>query len=530
MGAAVETKPTKRATRKRKPKTTLGEYVYDREAAEQPVNFVQDCIRMSDGRRVELIDWQADVLRQLFGWRHKKTGRLRYRRGFLGVAKKAGKSWLMSCLTAYISICVKPAQDVYLAAVDREQARIIYRGLVSMVRSSPILERALEIVESKSLIRNKRTGCVIRCLSSEAHRQQGLNGSVIIDEICFHKSAELVDSLAYATRATPNGLVFSISTAGFDVNGPGRIAWDTAVAVQESGDGHVNPTFFGRVYAADPKDDISKPSTWRKANPSIGHTFPESEFRSDYEDAITDPRKLTSWMRYSLNLWTTSETRWFAPGAWADCKLPLEIPDGYGSCYMGLDLSSNLDLTSMCCVWPNPSGDGTYSAKWLFWIPEETIKDRSQHTIPYDTWVREGWIKPTQGARLDHSVVAQDIIDFASNYACHGVAVDPWQAGMVITLLQSAGLNVQTVSQRTSHLNSACRFLEGLVAERKLRHGGNPVAAWMANHVAVFEDSTGMIKPDKARSKEKIDGIAALVNAMAIAEVAESTDWNISIL
>lgn len=501
-------------------------YQWDAEAAEAPVKFITTLCRHPNERggdplRVDLIEWQAEqVLRPLFGWR-RPDGRLRFRRAGIFVPKKNRKSSLMSQLAQYILTCHAPAQDVFLAANDRLQARTMYRMVKQSVEASPTLSKMLEVIDSRSIIRNAATGKEIRCLSSDSWRNEGLNGSVILDEIHSFRTPDLVDALTYATRGTANGLVISISTAGDNRNGIGWRWWqDCELAMR---DPKANPTFYGLIYAAAPDDDFSDPAVWRKANPSMGVAFPEDEFAADYQDATTDPRKMSKFLRYSLNVWQQADARWFqGPIDWSACGAGPAAPLAGRPCWVGVDLASNLDMTAAAFVFKE--ADGSYAVEWKYWVPRETVADRVREGIPYDAWIRDGWVKVTDGHRLDHEQVARDILEWGERHEIRAVGVDPWQAGALETLLQREGITVRDIPQRTGYLNSACKLLEALVVEKRLRHGGNPVAAWNANNVCVYTDATGMIKPDKAKSTEKIDGIPALVNALCLA----STDEDVS--
>jgi phage terminase large subunit-like protein len=191
-------------------------------------------------------------------------------------------------------------------------------------------------------------------------------------------------------------------------------------------------------------------------------------------------------------------------------------------------LASNLDLTSAAFVFKEK--DGTYYVEWKHWVPEATIADREREGIPYSQWIRQGFVTVTDGARLDHEAVARDIVEYAEKHRIVSVGADPWNVGSLATLLQRHDLEVQSISQRTGTLNAASKLLEALVVERKLRHGGNPVAAWAANHVCVYTDATGSIKPDKVKSTEKIDPIVALVNGLTLASTSDETgsdNWNL---
>ena len=519
---------------KKRPEYVAG-YQWDETAANAPVEFIEQLCRHPDERggdpkHVELIEWQKErVLRPLFGWR-RPDGRLRFRRAGIFVPKKNRKSSLMSQLAQYMATCHAPAQDVFLAANDRLQARTMYRMVRQSVEASPTLSKLLEVVDSRSIIRNRETGKEIRCLSSDSWRNEGLNGSVILDEIHSFRSPDLVDALIYATRGTANGLVISISTAGSDRNGIGWRWWQDCELVL--GDPKANPTFYGLIYAADESDDYSDPKVWKKANPSMGVAFPEDEFAADYQDASTDPRKMSKFLRYSLNVWQAADARWFHGDDWSKCSAgPLDPTEGR-PCWVGVDLASNLDMTAAAFVFKE--SDGSYSVEWRYWVPRETVADRVREGIPYDSWIRDGWVIVTDGHRLDHECVARDIIAFGQTHEIKAAGCDPWQAGALETLLQREGITTKDIPQRTSYLNAPCKLLEALVVEKRLRHGANPVAQWNANNVCVYTDPTGLIKCDKSKSTEKIDGIAALVNALALASTDEDSggatsldDWKI---
>ena len=498
-------------------------FTFDLEAAERPVRFIEQFCRVpsADGgpaQPMRLIDWQRDrVVMPIFGWK-RPDGRLRYRRAGIFCPKKQGKSFLMAALAEYLLTAHFPLADVYPAAVDREQARIIYRMLKRSVEASPILSKRLEVVDSKSIIRNREHGNVLRCLSADAWRNEGLNGSVIIDEIHAHRSDELVAALTYATRATPNGLVLAISTAGDNKNGVGYQWWKDAqlVSREHGGDPAANPSFYGLIYAADPEDDFSDPEVWRKANPSIGITFSEEEFAADYQDATTDPRKFSRWLRYSLNVWADGrDEQWFKGDAFANCRRPPPEALAGRPCVVGVDLASNLDMTAACFLFQ--AADGSYDAVMRYWVPEETVAERERKDrIPYSTWIREGWLTVTPGARLDHEHVARDILAFGKDHQILQVGADPWQVGPLATFLQRENVEVKAVAQSTARLNAPCKMLEGLVVEGKFRYE-SPILLWNANHCLVYTDTTGMIKPDKAKSTEKIDGLSAASNAFAMA-------------
>ena len=462
---------------------------------------------------MRLIDWQRErVVKPVFGWK-RPDGRLRFRRAGIFCPKKQGKSFLMAALAQYLLTAHFPLADVYPAAVDREQARIIYRMLCRSVESSPTLSKLLEVVDSKSIIRNREHGNVLRCLSADAWRNEGLNGSVIIDEIHAHRSDELVSALTYATRATPNGLVLSISTAGDNRNGVGFQWWKDAELVIK--DPASNPSFHGVIFAADPGDDFGDPKVWRKANPSMGITFQEAEFAADYQDAKTDPRKFTKWLRYSLNVWTERDNRWFHGDEFAACQADPPWPLAGRPCWVGLDLADHDDLT--CAAFLYRADDGSFDVELLAWVPEEGMVEREKRDhVPYSAWVRDGWLRVTEGSRIDQERIHADLMAHLEGHECRMVGGDPWHLDWIATRLQSDGIEVAKVRQSIGYLTGPAKQLEDLVKTKRIRYR-SPLMSWAANNVAVWEDPNGNIRPDKAKSSEKVDPIFATINALAVA-------------
>lgn len=494
-------------------------YTFDAEAAARPAKFIETFCRIppEDGhgspRPVKLIPWQRDrFLSPIFGWK-RPDGRLRYRRAGLFCPKKQGKSFLMAALSSYLGSAHFPISDVYLAAVDRAQAREIYRVVARFIDNSPSLGKLFEIIDSKSLIKNREHGNVIRCLSADSYRAEGLNGSVIVDEIHAHRDDRLISALTYATRATPNGLVLTISTAGENRNSVGYQWWKDAELVMANPS--ANPSFYGMIYAAKPDDPrgFGDPAVWREANPSLGVTFSEDEFRADYEDALTDPRKMTRWLRYSLNVWQETESRWFM-GRLADrfeeARRPR--PDLRGlPCVIGLDMASNLDMTAACFLFKLPGGG--YYAVLRYWVPEAQVREReNRDNIPYSTWVRDGWLTVTEGERTNHEQVATDILAEVEGHDVLAINADQYQVGLLATLLEKEGHEVKAIAQRTSVLNAPCRMLESVILDGSFGWE-NPIFGFNANNVCLYEDITGCVMPDKKKSTEKIDGICAAVFA-----------------
>jgi hypothetical protein len=229
--------------------TSRPEYVpgfeWNAEEADKPRRFIEKCCRhRAEGGeivRVSPIPWFRDrVLFPLFGWR-RPNGRLRFRRFSVFVPKKNRKTTSCSQIVQFANVVA--GMDVFLAANVKDQARTMWRMVRDSIQASPILEPVFDVVDHKYLIRNKRNGKEIRCLSADAKVSEGINGLVLLDEIHSFKKPDLVDTIMYATRGIPNAIIGSISTAGDNRNGIGWEWWEATELVLK--DPSVNPSLLG---------------------------------------------------------------------------------------------------------------------------------------------------------------------------------------------------------------------------------------------------------------------------------------------
>jgi len=507
-------------------------YTFDKSRADRVVKFIETFCVMSKGewagKPMKLQPWQIhDIIEPMFGW-VDSTGARRYRTSAIFTPKKNGKSTLLSALALYFLIGDgEQGAEVWGAACDRAQAGIIFREAAAMVRASPSLSRVIEIIDSTKTLVHKASNSRYSVLSSDSWRAEGINASaVLLDETHSQRDRRLYDALRYAGAARRQPMLCSISTAGYDRT-PSAIWWELWQYSERVGlDPKSDPTFFGKIYSASIDDDYWDKKTWYKANPSLGKCISLRSFRADAVEAKNSSSKLNAWLRYRLNVPTQSDTRWFQPEDWAACNgTPLEPLHGR-ACFAGIDMADNLDITAV--VYSFPSVDGSYDLDCRFFVPEDGVAEREKKdNIPYSQWIRDGWITTTDGARLDHERLGAEIIEYSARHNIRKIGVDPFNIGSVATQLQRAGLEVQTIGQSIGSLTSPSKLLEGLVASKKIRHGGNPVLAWMAGNVQVTTDSSGNIKPDKAKSTEKIDGIVATILGLALASTSDESLTNV---
>ena len=499
-------------------------YRFDMAAAERVREFFLRFLRHSKGdwanQPFELLDWQWEqVIAPLFGWL-RPDGTRRYRRGYIEVPKKNGKSTLFSGLSLYLLTADgEPGAEVYSAAVDREQASIVFREAANMVEASSQLSAHLDVIRSTKRITFPRTRSFYRALSADVSAQEGLNAhAVLIDELHAQKTRTLWDTLRYAGASRRQPLQLAITTAGFDRH---SICWEQHEYARQVLDGTVEDlSFFALIAAAAPEDDWTDPEVWRKANPSFDITIDAEQFAEDCREARESPAKENSFRRYRLNQWTEQETRWLSLEKWDACN---EDPgDLYGRvCYAGLDLSSTTDLSALALVFP---GDDRFDVLMRFWVPEEGARQREHRDrVPYTQWIRQGQIQATPGEVIDYDRIRASINELGQDYAIQEIAIDRWNA---MQLASEDGFEIVAFGQGYASMNWPTKKLEELVLGAKLAHGGHPVLRWMAGNVSIETDAAGNWKPSKKKSRERIDGIVALIMAIARATSQPAADWN----
>ena len=488
---------------------------FDIAAAERVRTFFRKFLRHSKGQWAhqpfELLDWQwQQIVAPLIGWK-RADGTRRFRRGYIEVPKKNGKSTLFSGLSLYLLAGDgEQGAEVYSAAVDRDQASIVYNEAANMVEASPALASRLGVVRSTKRITFLKTRSFYKALSADVPAKEGLNAhAVLIDELHAQRTRELWDTLRYAGASREQPLHLSVTTAGFDRL---SICWEQHEYAEHVLSGLIQDSaFFAFIAAAAQDDDWTDPSVWQKANPSFDITLSADQFAEDCKEAQQSPAKENSFRRYRLNQWTEQDVRWLSMEKWDACAGTL--PDWSGKmCWAGLDLSSTQDITALVLVFRD---ENHYYALAYFWVPEDRARQRAKRDrVPYDQWINDGLIEATPGAVIDYERIRAKINELGKQYNILEIAIDRWNATQLATQLTDDGFEVVAFGQGYASMNWPTKKLEEVVLAARLSHGANPVLRWMAGNVSIETDAADNWKPSKKKSRERIDGIVALIMAL----------------
>jgi phage terminase large subunit-like protein len=504
---------------------------FDEAAGQFACDFVEAFCRQSKGRwrgqAIELLPWQRDLIMRAFGWK-AADGTRRFRRVYVEVPKKNGKSTLVSALVLLLLLADgEPAPEVYLNAVDREQAAIVFDEAARMVAASPELAARLDVIPSKGVILDPANDGKLKKNSADAPSKDGVNASAwIFDELHRLKSREMYDIFRYAGASRDQPLEIVITTAGEDTTG----VWHELreYSDQVAAGTVEDTTHLGVVFRADrEKDDLDDPAVWRRVNPSMGVTIQEEDFAREYAEAKAIPSNLGNFLRLRLGVVSSGDSKFCAPEAWAACA---GVPDLAESreCYLGLDMSSKVDLTALVAAFPDPEGRGFDLAAW-FWTPADGLALREKRDgAAYRVWAAAGVLTVCDGGEIDYAAVKARILECSRTWRVKCLGGDPWNVAQLLQELQEAeGMHVMAVRQGFASLSTPTKTLEGLIAGRRLRHGGNPLLAWCLLNAVAQKDENSNIRLSKKKSGRRIDGASALVNAIAVAATGQGEDRSV---
>ena len=523
------------------PFKTKGECEFDHKAAWAAINFIErELIHVKGklaGKPLILADWQKAIIGTVFGWK-RKDGTRRYRRVYIELARKGGKSLLGAAIALILLYLDNEAgAEVYSCAGDRDQAGIVFDMAKSNVLRNEKLNSRSKIYRNSIVNHDRKTGMACgsyKVLSSDAGTKHGYSPSgVIFDELHVQPNGDLWEAMVTGTGARPQPLLVAITTAGWDRNSLCYQQHKLACSVRDD----VTPleSFLPVIYAAADTDDWTVEATWRKAQPNLGVSVPVSFYEEECQTAQQNPAYENSFRRLYLSQWTEQDVRAIPMDKWDACGCdadPIQWRKEQlatlknSPCVGGLDLGSTGDLTALVLLF----GDcKPFTLLPFFWVPMESAakRERRDH-VPYPQWIKDGFIFPTPGTMTDYDKVRLDINSLADDYGIRELAVDRlFQGAQLCTQLGQDGLPIQAFGQSFLMFAAPTKFFLELIVSDGIRHGNNPVLRWMAANAATDDDAHENLKFDKKKSLERIDGIVASVMALGRVNLVEDAGyWN----
>lgn len=501
---AAKTKP-----RAAKPKTPP-------DPGDRVVAFVRRL--QTDAGPFVLEPWAERWLRELFGT-VDAAGRRRYSTAFLSIARRNGKTFLVAAVVLYLLLTERNCRGL-VAAAAAEQAAELYRYAKRMAELTPGLGELLRCGDYHRVITCERTGVEFRVVASDAATQHGKGARfVILDEVHALKSGghALYDALSTSQGAEAPGRLFvgitTAARAGDEATAAGTLY---ALARRVLADPELDPSFHATIFEAPADCAIDDESAWLAANPSLGRIRQVDELREKCNRAKLSPGWEPSFRQLYLNQWFTgglTAANWLKD-LWPRGAKPVPDVEGLG-CYCGVDVATKYDYCAAVLLFPLDGG--AFAVLPHYWLPEGVVAEKqAREKTPIAKWERDGALTLTPGNILDLELVLDGLLDLHRRYDVKSWAFDPWHDAYLIGALQARGVrSTVELGQTVKNLSAACKELEALLRDGRLYHGSHPVLTHQAQACAVYRDRSGNMKPDRDKSPVSIDGIPAMLCALA---------------
>lgn len=497
-------------------------YVFDIAKAQRPIRFIESVCKHSKGKwagkpiRLEL--WQKAAIEAIYGFIDEETGMRKHKKVVLFVAKKNGKSTMSSGLGLYgLTNDGEGGAEVYSIAKIKDQAKIVWQEAVHMVKKSPELLKGLRTTISGIFYDKK--DAVFQPLASETNSLDGKNPYyVLADEVWAWEDPGLLDIMADGMSAREQPILFETSTMGTVRNKVFDLEYSYCEKViqgyQGQPGGITDETLLPIIYELDSADEWLDEECWYKANPNLGISKGIDYMREKVTAAKNDAVKLTNLLCKDFNIRQTSYQSWLT---YEELNNETKLPEWTNAYVLGgCDLSSTTDLTCATLLgWK----DGQVLVKQMYWMPEAYLMDRViQDKIPYDKWKALGWLRTSEGSKINYSDVTKWYIEQVEQYGLRPlwVGYDSWSAQYWKDEMTAYGFDMVEVRQGAKTMSAPMKQLKADLNDKIVIYDNNPILKWCLSNMSIKADENENIRPYKEHQTQRIDGAVSLIDAYCV--------------
>lgn len=469
------------------------------------------------GKPFILEPWQEFVTANIFGFFKEDeddgTMKRRFSMAYIEMARKQGKTALIAAYGLYGLIYDNEmSAEVILAATSREQAQICFNLCTGFAKSIDPRGKYLHIL--KSGIEYKKTMSILKVISADASKQDGFNASFgIVDEYHAHKTSSLYDVIKSSQGFRQNPLLFVITTAGFDQTSPCYKMRESNIEILNGI--KQDDSRFCIIYTLDENDDYRDDSVWIKSSPNLGVTVKKSYIRSQVTTAMNNPSEEVGVLTKNLNMWCSTSEVWIPDQHVQECMKDVHVDfSEFRDCitYIGVDLSSVNDIAAVSFLFDK---DDSLYFKNVYFLPEEAL-NTNQMKEYYREMSKIGYIIITPGNVVDYDYIKSFILkQYQENdIMIQGIYYDKWNSSQWVISMTEEGMPMEPFSQTLANFNAPTKDLQKRILEHNVYIDCNLVTVFMFRNVVIKRDQNDNIKPDKSKSKNKIDGVVAMIQAL----------------
>ena len=485
---------------------------FDGQRVQRVIDFIQllrHTVGKFENKPFILSDWQVFIIANLYGF-YNPDGSRRYTSAYIELARKGGKTAFVAALALYaLSADGEGGAEVLLAANSKEQAKIAFNIASNFVKKVDIKGKYYKPYRNE--VKFDLTNSKMMVLAADATKLDGLNCSCgIIDEYHSAPNSSVRDVISSSQGMRENPQLLTITTAGFNKTYPCYLLRQTNIEVLESLKS--DDSAFCMIYTLDEGDNWQEPENWVKSNPNLGVTVTKKYLGDQVLKAKNNPSEEVNILTKNFNVWCDTSSVWIPSHYITSNSRNLHLDYFTGTkCFVGVDLASVQDLTAVSYVFSFE--DQIYIIP-RFFIPEDSLHTRVDKET-YKLWVKQGYLQVTPGNVTDYDYITRDIIQVSKILKIKKIAYDSWNSTQWATQATTMRLPIEPFSQTVGNFNGATREIERLIMTGKVTFDNNPILRWNFNNVTIRTDANGNIKPDKAKSISKIDGVIAAIQALS---------------
>jgi phage terminase large subunit-like protein len=509
-------------------------YYFDKDEATRVIKFMETFIKLVDGKKAGqpmlLLDWQKELLVNLFGWKRKSDNTRKFRQVFLFIPRKNGKTVFAAAISLYVLLMDNEEfAQCYFAASDRSQASLAFDVVKALIKKEPKFDKVLKVLLNS--IKYEKLNSFLKVISSEASTKHGYNTHYcIIDELHTHPNDELYQVLTTSIGARSQPIVFVITTAGTNKQ---HICYELYDYSKKLIQGVIeDDSFLPYIFEGDPEKAIDDIENLTLANPSLGHGVSLEYLLNAAQKAKSIPTQYSAYRQLHLNIWEDATTTFIRTVDWIACKSDFKEEELYGEeCYMSYDLSSNKDLTSINLLFPPNSNRKHFRTLSYNFLPYDAAVEKQNIAAGkvFLTWAEDpsNNLFLTIGKTTDFNFVLEKIAELNEKFSIKKIVYDRFLSNyMSQEVSKIVECPVVEFNQNFKNFSPATKELESMVLERNLEHNDNKVLTWCISNVRIMQDNHDNIKPIKGKSSDKIDAAISLMMNIGIylLDLAEPDD------
>ena len=486
------------------------------------------------GKPIRLMLWMQFVLCNIFGWYYtkgEKKGERRFTKAFTLVARGNAKSFLCSIVALYTMLFSPNGNpSCYSVARNAKQAGIVFRDAKAMLKRASANIRKEFRVMAAQITSFERDG-IFEPLAADSQSVDGLRVALgICDELHAHHDANLMNTLITGTSATIDSLIFSISTAGIQLDGICIAERNLVRLINENIE--TSDGYIGIEFSIDDDVDWKDEKNWAKANPSLGHAVQLASLREEFARALQTATNRKDFLTKYLNVFVNTNNSPYLDvlQVQSNCaRSGLKIKDYIGkTCYIGLDLAQKLDLAALSIMFPEKDGKLTIFQR--HYLPESALEKATPAKYDlYTQWEEDGILIITPTVSTDFEHIKSEIRWCAKNFDLEMVGYDPYAASQMALALEDENITMVEVRQSISSLSEPAKLLQSLIAEGKLNYQEEDKCfEWCCANAAAITDTNENLKVVRPKDKphDKIDSVIALITGLQLCELRKPKPKN----